>query len=241
MTLNIAICDDNKDDIELLKNHIMQYNIETENNIITSSFSSSNEFINSCNTHIYNVVLLDIEMPEINGMDLAKQLRTKSDDVFIIFTTSYPEYMHESFEVQPFQYLIKPINYKSICTLLENVIKKITRSTKNVVIVDTEGEKQFIPLDDILYISSIKGKKIYIRYQLTTAELITKGTLVDIESFLNDKGFISPSRGYIVNLRHIRSINSEYILLKNGFKTPISRRRLKVLQQIYAKYIIELI
>lgn len=241
MTLNIAICDDEKKDIELLEKNILQYNIETDNNIIVSSFLSAEELLSDYDNHPYNVVLLDIEMPCINGMELGKQLREMDDNLFIVFTTSYPEYMQDSFEVQPFQFLTKPIDHNDVCKLFNNIINKINRSSKSIVIIDSENEKQFVALNDILFISSMKEKKSYIRYQLFDKEFVSRGTLSEIEHQLATRGFVSPSRGFLVNVKQIQAMKSTSIILKNGFEIPISRRRAKELQQIYTQYIIDIL
>lgn len=146
MNLNIAICDDEINDITILKKYISRYNVETDNNnnnIVVSSFLSAKELLLDYSNNRYDVVLLDIEMPDINGMDLAKQLRETADDPFIVFTTSCPEYMHESFEVQPFQFLTKPIEYKAVRKLFSDIIKKINRSSKSIVVIDAENEIDF--------------------------------------------------------------------------------------------------
>lgn len=241
MTLNIAICDDEKTDIESLKKNILQYNIETDNNIIVSSFLSAKELLSNYDSHPYDVVLLDIEMPCINGMELGKQLREMDDNLFIVFTTSYPEYMQDSFEVQPFQFLTKPIDHNDVCKLFNDIIKKINRSSKSIVIIDSENEKQFVSINDILFISSMKERKSYIRYQLFDRELISKDTLSEIEHQLAPRGFVSPSRGFLINVIQIQAMNSTSIILKNGSEIPISRRRSKELQQIYTQYIIDIL
>lgn len=224
MNLNIAICDDDTNDIAIIKKNILQYTIETDNNIVVSSYFSS-DLLSDYKNHLYQIVLLDIEMPDINGMELAKQLRDMDDDLFIVFTTSYPEYMYESFEVQPFQFITKPIDYTAISKLFNDIIKKINRNSKSIVIIDTDGEKNFVPLNDLLYISSMKENKSHLRYQLTDSSLISKGTLSEVENLLSARGFVSPSRGFLVNLHQIRSINSTRLLLNNGIELPISRRR----------------
>ena len=98
------------------------------------------------------------------------------DDLLIVFKTSYPEYIHESFEVQPFQFITKPIDYTAISKLFNDIIKKINRNSKSIVIIDTDGEKNFVPLSDLLYISSMKENKSHLRYELTDRTLISKGT-----------------------------------------------------------------
>ena len=114
-------------------------------------------------------------------------------------------------------------------------------NSKSIVIIDTDGEKNFVPLSDLLYISSMKENKLHLRYQLTDRALISKGTLSKAEKRLSSHGFVSPSRGFLVNLHHIRSINSTRLLLNNGFELPISRRRSKELQNIYSQHIINIL
>ena len=241
MNLNIAICDDEMTDIEILKESISRYNIATNNNIITSSFTSSQHLISDFSEHSYDLVLLDIEMPKINGIELARYLREIDDDLFIVFTTSYPKYMHDSFEVQPFQFLTKPIEYDAVFKLFNDIIAKVERSSKNIVIVDAENEKHFVTLKDILFISSMKENKSHVRYQLSNGELISKGTLSDIENKLAARGFISPSRGFLVNVNHIKTINANNIILNDDYKIPVSRRRAKDLHQIYSQFIIDIL
>lgn len=134
MNLNIAICDDDTNDIAIMKKNILQYTIETDNNIVVSSYFSASDILSDYKNHLYQIVLLDIEMPDINGMELARQLRDMDDDLLIIFTTSYPEYMHESFEVQPFQFITKPVDYTAIyklLTILSKIISKLKKYRYN--------------------------------------------------------------------------------------------------------------
>ena len=235
MNLNLAICDDEIKDIELLKKHILQYTIETDNNITVSSYTSAKKLISEYNNHSYNVVLLDIEMPDLSGMELAKQLRDVDDDLLIVLTTFYPEYMQESFNVQPSHFLqsllITPL-YPG-CSVV--FAKKFNRRSGNIVVIDSEGEKNFVPINEILFITSMKESKSRIRYQLTSNQLVSRSTLSDVEKQLMPYGFVSPSRGYLVNLRYIRTITSKCVILKNGLEIPISRRRASELQKTYAK------
>ena len=224
MNLNLAICDDDTNDIAIMKKNILQYTIESDNNIVVSSYFSASDLLSDYKNHLYQIVLRDMD-----------------DDLLIVFTTSYPEYMHESFEVQPFQFITKPVDYTAIYKLFNNIIKKLYRNSKSIVIIDTDGEKNFVPLNDLLYISSMKENKLHLRYQLTDRALISKGTLSKAEKRLSSHGFVSPSRGFLVNLHHIRSINSTRLLLNNGFELPISRRRSKELQNIYSQHIINIL
>jgi CheY-like chemotaxis protein len=81
MNLNIAICDDDTNDIAIMKKNILQYTIETDNNIVVSSYFSASDLLSDYKNHLYQIVLLDIEMPDINGMELANGLHIKKDDL----------------------------------------------------------------------------------------------------------------------------------------------------------------
>mgnify|MGYP002657837640 CR=1 FL=1 len=151
MNLNIAICDDDTNDIAIMKKNSLQYTIETDNNIVVSSYFSASDILSDYKNHLYQIVLLDIEMPDINGMELARQLRDMDDDLLIVFTTSYPEYMHESFEVQPFQFITKPVDYTAIYKLFNNIIKKFDIHSKSICVFDTDGEIKYVRERDLLY------------------------------------------------------------------------------------------
>lgn len=240
MNLRIAICDDEIRDIKTIEKHILQYNIESNDNIVLSSFLMAEDLLIQHNEAPFDAVFLDIEMPDINGMELAKQLRQEDDNLLIVFTTSYPEYMQDSFEVQPFQFLCKPIDYKNIEKVLSSIISKFSRSKHTIVMINNDNEKHFINLKEIYYVSVQKGQKGTLSYHLADHDLTSKGTLSSIESELMTYGFISPARGMIVNLNHISSMNSERILLNNGTEIPISRRRLKEIQKLYTNHIIQI-
>lgn len=166
MNLNLAICDDEMSDMKILTTHIEHYNIESNDNIIVSTFSSGTKLLQAHKTTPFDIVLLDIEMPETDGMQIAKLLRDIDDHLYIIFTTSYPEYMQDSFEVQPFQFLTKPISYDTIHRLFMNIIKKMNRNSLTIIVVDDDNEEYFISLNDIYYVSTAKEKKAHIKYHL---------------------------------------------------------------------------
>ena len=141
-------------------------NIESNDNIIVSTFSSGTKLLQAHKTTPFDIVLLDIEMPETDGMQIAKLLRDIDDHLYIIFTTSYPEYMQDSFEVQPFQFLTKPISYDTIHRLFMNIIKKMNRNSLTIIVVDDDNEEYFISLNNIYYVSTAKEKKAHIKYHL---------------------------------------------------------------------------
>lgn len=103
MILRIGICDDVQMNIACLTEHIRHYMASYNVQFEIESFTSGEKLLQAQKERPFHILLLDIEMPQINGITIAKYLRDELyDDVFIVFVTSYPEYMQESFEVQPF-------------------------------------------------------------------------------------------------------------------------------------------
>jgi DNA-binding LytR/AlgR family response regulator len=241
MELRIAICDDTDADRELLYQHLRCCQFKNNDELIIDQFSSGRQLLASHDKSPYHIVFLDIEMPAMDGIQLAGLLRTqKEDHTFIVFTTSYPEYMHDSFDVQPFQYLIKPVSLETVEKLLYKIRQKIEQSSYATLLIDEYGEEHLVPLNKILYISSMKTRKRYVLFHLTDQTLTGKATLSQLEELLAPQGFASPSRGILLNIRHIKSLNGDRVILKNSEARPVSRRRARALQTQYANHIIQI-
>lgn len=183
MILRIGICDDTQTDIIHLEKHIKHYmasyNIEFE----IESFRSGAALLQAQKEQPFHILLLDIELPEINGMTVARYLRDELyDDVFIVFVTSYPQYMQESFDVQPFQFLTKPVSYTKIEKLLSDIIRRYKHSHITKIVIDSHGKEHLIPVNNILYIQAVKGEKRYLEYHLIDAILTGEGTIQDWEN-----------------------------------------------------------
>lgn len=242
MILRIGICDDEHNITDELSNHIMRYEITKNIDFETKCFSSGNELIKSHEENAFNIILLDIEMPSQSGLDVARYLREEAlDDVCIVFVTGYPSYMLQSFEVQPFQFLTKPVSYNDIEKLIDAVIHHYKRSHTTLFVINDNNEDLIIRLRDVYYIEAVKDRKACVNYYLSNSCLTGQGRISELEQQLTSHDFLSPSRGTLVNVRHIHSFTNTHLLLDNNVKLPISRRRIKDIQSYYAKHIIHLI
>ena len=112
------------------------------------------------------------------------------DDVFIVFVTSYPQYMQESFDVQPFQFLTKPVSYTKIEKLLSDIIHRYKHSHITKIVIDSHGKEHLIPVNNILYIQAVKGEKRYLEYHLIDAILTGEA---------NDSGLVEKSLIWILD------------------------------------------
>lgn len=239
MTLRIGICDDSQKDMNTIISHINTYGIKYDTDFELQTFLHGSDLLHAHNDHAFHLILLDIEMPEHSGLEIAGYLRNQQyDNVFIAFITSYPQYMQDSFEVQPFQFLTKPVRFESVEKLISSVERRFRHSQSTKIIIDSSGTEHLININEILYIQTVKGQKLHLEFHLQDSILTGRGRIQDFENELSSQGFLSPARGYLVNVRHIRSIQQLDITLNNQEHLTISRRKIKDFQKIYANLLI---
>lgn len=242
MNLKIYLCDDEHADMEVLQSHLTKYAIQHDENYSLSMFSSGRTLLADVHLNQCNVVFLDIEMPETDGLLIAQCIRQSyNPNMFIIFTTSYPQYMQDSFEVQPFQFLTKPVSYEKVERLMNSIHQRIQKASHSTIVVDEEGEEHFVPLGNLVYISNEKNNKGVLSFHLADGTIYSKGSLSYYEELLKGEGFVSPARGILLNVKFIKSFNGARVMLKDGGQVEVSRRKAKELQKMYANHIINIL
>ena len=126
MLLKIGICDDEPEYTTILADYLKTYDIDSEKDYSfqIDKFTSAKELLSAyTKPETYHILFLDVEMPEITGIELAKKIRMLGDkNVRIVFVSHYPEYMQDSFDVQAFYYLSKPLNYNDFCIIIKKLI-----------------------------------------------------------------------------------------------------------------------
>ena len=244
MFINILICDDCQEDMIALKKNIERFffGLPDSYDYHIDTFSSGIELLENYKESPYQIVFLDIEMPRINGLEVAKKLREKNNSLIIIFVSSYDQFMKDSFEVQPYQYLEKPILYESTKKLFQSIIKTLSKTQSTILTISTNEGDYLINLNELMYIQNIKGTKNYLEFHLQNGEILaTNGTIQSWENKLRQYGFIPSMRGIIVNIYHVKIIQSTQIILKNKEVLPLSRRQAKVIHENFVNHVISLI
>jgi DNA-binding LytR/AlgR family response regulator len=236
--MKIAICDDDKQELLQLRQFVDEFLscAFVKGKIEVHSFESSLELIKQLESGKYfDVFLLDVIMPGITGMELANHIRNTDQASKIIFLTSSPEFAVESYSVDAFNYLLKPVQKDKLFSVLEKAINNIYSVTKKYIIVKTQIGMFKIFMHELIYVE-VMGRTIFFHQ---TNGVVTEGisTISKIEvDLLTDKRFIKPHRSYIVNLDYIKNLSMDGFKTTNNQLIPISRNVFKEVKQTYINY-----
>lgn len=236
--INIAICDDNQPMLDFLNNRIDKYLTEIGTAHKISCFQSGRSFLESHSSRLFDVVFLDIVMPQINGFEIAKQIRKISQNTCIIFITTESSLVYDSFDFQPF-YFIPKSKPKITEERLKYVINKLSihmATAEKILIAGAYENNKYISPSELLFIKSSVNN---VEYHLTdgTAQIV-RGKLDDIAQTLNCYIFARTHNRFIVNMSHIDVIDypNMEIRLDNGEYIRISRGYKKDFEESYIKY-----
>ena len=197
MTISCMIVDDEPLAVKLLESFVAK----TPELELQGSFTDSVEAINAIKEQQPNLLFLDIQMPDLNGMELAHMI---SSETRVIFTTAFKEYAFESYEVKALDFLLKPIRYNKFMEAVEKAREWFTVQESAPSKVD--GEYQQIAFSQILYVC---GMKDYVMFYLEDVRkpLITHLTMKSVEDMLPSQQFMRVNRSYIVALDKIRKVD----------------------------------
>lgn len=233
--IKFAICDDEPFMAKEVSEYISDYMKEKSDlNYHISSFYSGRSLLESpCD---FDVIFLDIKMEELNGMNTAKLLRQRKHNGLLIFITILKDYVFDAFEVQAYDYLMKPLSHTKFKKTMSRAMVTLEQRAAKSILLQSGNCCKVIPLSQIVY-CEVQGRKIYIHQEDQTVT-----THCDkLEHFEQrvDKRFFRCHRSYLVNLDHVRGSHNGQITLSQGSKIPVSRLREHTLTQALLQHMTE--
>ena len=218
MKVNFAICDDSVVDSNYVKELVTQWANDKKYQVNIDIFSSAEAFIfHYVENKEYDVLLLDIEMGNMDGVTLARQIRKSNKSVQIVFITGYSDYIAEGYDVEALHYLMKPLKKEKLYDVLERAVNKIMQNEKHLVL-NTFDEMIRIPLHEIIYIDVDRN---YVTVH-SNKDYTVKKTLAEIEKELDER-FFRIGRSAIVNLKYISRVTKTDVYLNNGIILQLPR------------------
>lgn len=194
----------------------------------------SGEELLEANLKDVDILLLDIKMDNINGMDVARKIRQSGNKMEIIFITSLIDYVQDGYEVKAYRYLLKPINFEELKKHLLTCIKEIKLSKHNYIIIKNKSNTYKINSNEITYIE-VQKKDMLIHTINKNFEV--RYSLEKIEKDLNLDQFVRCHKSFIVNLNYVENIKSNIAILESGEEIPVSRYRYKDVRTKFLKFL----
>ena len=187
---------------------------------IIRQFRSGGELLQALES--FDIVFLDIIMQELDGMKTAQIFREKASDKILIFVSSSREYVFEAYDVEAFQYLLKPVEGRKLKSVLRKAVLKTERRSQEFIIVSRDRQKKKLFLDDIYYFE-IKGRMVDVH---GSEGIVTYYEQIgELEEKLRDKGFFRCHKSYLINLKYVDVYNRQEVILENGETIVIAKRR----------------
>ncbi len=231
--LKIAVCDDEK----VFRKDLRKI-ISTELDLSgigyqISEFSSGEELLDSLKNTDYQIIFLDIEMKELDGVSVARELRARKNHSEIIFVTSHPDFVFQGYEVRALNYIMKPYERDKIVSVLYSALEAQDISMEKYYVIEQQGKSIRLPLSSIKYFTSdrriihvVTPEKRYAFYE----------KLNNLEAQLPDS-FIRIHSRYLINLKYLEELKGSSVLV-DGESLPVSRSCKSELSVAFAKYML---
>lgn len=217
--LRVAIVEDEAECREVLRDMISRYAEEQQKQIRVQEFSDGSELVDNYKPD-YDILLLDIEMPHLDGMKAAEKIRETDQDVVIVFITNMAQYAIKGYEVNALDFIIKPVNYSTFSMRFTRAIGRVkNREGRRVCLYLPDGPK-WIDSREIYYID-IQNRMLH--YHTPEGVYSVRGTLKDVQEQLEDWNFVKCNQCYLVNLKFVSEIKKNFVVVA-GTELEISRR-----------------
>lgn len=213
--MRIGICDDQKEIREILTDKVKKYYPAED----IAVYSSGEELLAA--RKLPDILFLDVQMPEKDGMETARELRKRDRQMIIIFVTVTEDYVFQSFDVGAFHYLIKPLEEEKFEEVLQKAVRQVrerdsedagTGKERQSLIVTSKGQHITVPIQEIVY-AEVFNRKIILHTM--DADIEYYGKLKELEKKAGED-FYRPHRAYLINLNFVRKYNAGVIYLKRG-------------------------
>lgn len=228
----IAVCDDVTADREEITEMTQEICKERQIYSEISGFESADELLDNIkNSKQYDLLLLDVMMPEVNGIELAKVLRSQKDKISIVFVSGNREMALQGYEVEASRYLAKPLNKEK---LQEAIAYCYAQSQKSRgLLLPADGSMRKVAPKDIFYVE-IAGRKSKIHQE--KEEWYASLPMGEMEEMLQRQGFIRCHQSFLVNCCHVRNFHTSSMELTDGRKIPVSKHRIKEVREAFFEY-----
>lgn len=232
MVYRIAICDDCSRDAEFVQGILNSWATERQFSTKEEVFLSAESFLFRYSMDkAWDILLLDIEMGNLDGVSLAKRIRQNNETLQIVFITGFSDYISEGYEVSALHYLMKPVKQDKLFTVLDRAVSAIQKAAREILL-PVGRELVRLQVSKVQYVEAFSHTVAII----TEIGIIqVKISISEVEKLLGD-GFVRCHRSYLVGLRHIVRLSRTEVFLEGGKVLPISRSAAPLVHKAFISY-----
>ncbi len=228
--MNIAVIDDEAEVLEKVR-ICVENEITSKDEAVIFTYTRAKQFLQEVEVgKEFDILVSDIEMPEMNGLRLGKRLQEQGFRIYLIFLTAYSGYAAESYTLEAYQYILKEDMEKRLPIILRQLVDRVKREKKQFRMIGTPTSKERVYYKDIIYIEKEKGAK-YIRYTTVYGTCKERTTLKKLKDELASAEFVLIERGYIININHIASMRGNVIEMDDNTEMIVSRGNFKKVKE----------
>lgn len=231
--MRIAICDDEEAQRLLIQRYVEAWAADNKVALETELFASGESFWFAWeDDSSYDLLIFDIEMGQLNGMELAAGIRRKDEDIPILFVTGYDSYMAQGFEVAALHYLLKPLRKEKLFTVLDKLKKmRMRKKQEEKILFRAEEGPLSLPASKIWYIEAMAHQCIL--YTEDTSHVLCSSIGEMVRPLCGRREFVRCHRSYLVNVQHISAIVKPELVLDDGRRIPVSRSAEKEVGRVF--------
>jgi DNA-binding LytR/AlgR family response regulator len=234
--MHIAVCDDSLEELSRISSLLEDYRRERDGSVTYEAFHSALELLETMRVRRFDMLLLDILMPGLSGMDAAKEIRLSDREIPIIFLTSSREYAVESYRVGAEDYIIKPARKDEVFPSLDKQLARFTQEEAYLTLKSGSGIVKLL-FSQIVYVEVTNRTLQFILVNGEVRE--TYGYLSDYEEkLLSDPHFFKPHRSYLINLRQVTELDKKGLTTTVGKTVPVARDALVKVKAAYMKFLL---
>lgn len=231
--IRIGIVEDDESNRDALLNHLARYDAEHGVQFDIRTFSDGRELIEGYRPQ-YDILFLDVEMPDVDGFEAAHRVREVDTDVVIIFVTNMGQYAIKGYEVDALSYLLKPVPYFAFAQELSRSLNRLSKRESRGVVLTINNSVVRLDPTEIVYVESVKHR---ITVHAMDREYAFSGTLKAMEEELAGQGFFRSNNCYLVNLRHVKRVEQSVSVMVGGAELQVSRPRRKAFLEALADHV----